>query len=682
MDEDVDAALRLIGSLSILGDRFEVHVASQITGIAPEDLLRILEIAAREGVVVVEGGFVRFTPGRREQAYGNLGPHGRAKAHAQAAEILDRIHPRDLTAIADQRAGGVAVLGLDAAIGGFEDAARAAERALDWERAARLWQRAAEVAASGHDSRANPLALRRARCLFRAGLFDQAVTVCREVASEARAAGDGRLLADASLVVRGIGDRDTCAVLLDLCRDALRGVDDDVVLRSRLQSQIIMLSSEQSPVAMEDAEAIENVRIAEGSGDGQALVEALHALQMVSAGPRNATRRLEIAERVERLCHEEGLVEYLAWPLAWRVDVLFQLGQRPALDNAIERLEEYADRRNDALATWRARMARATMAQHEGRFEDAIRLGGQAQELGARGNHRGSEFLYRILVSVCHVKTGGPIESSVGGAQPGPQAFHAFTAMLAAESGDLETAAALFPMVLPALDELDGGDPQVPTHVAFATVAWALNRTDAAPAIYAALEPFAEELANSASGQSASMGSVSRYLGQMATLMADWDRIEVDYARAMRRNIETGARAEVAETRFDWASALLRHGLARDRERASALLQAALRDATDLGMEPLRRRAVAKVAGLRDGGSPITARELEVADLVAAGLSNKEVANQLSISVRTAENHLLSVMNKLGMVNRAQVATWVTRTRAMAEAPAMDSVDPVDRVEP
>ena len=57
---------------------------------------------------------------------------------------------------------------------------------------------------------------------------------CRRVASEARAVGDGRLLAEASLVVRGIGDYDTCAVLLDLCRDALRSVVEDAVLRSRL----------------------------------------------------------------------------------------------------------------------------------------------------------------------------------------------------------------------------------------------------------------------------------------------------------------------------------------------------------------------------------------------------------------------------------------------------------------
>ena len=137
----------------------------------------------------------------------------------------------------------------------------------------------------------------------------------------------------------------------------------------------------------------------------------------------------------------------------------------------------------------------------------------------------------------------------------------------------------------------------------------------------------------------------------------------------MRRNLETGARGEVAETRFDWATALLRRGLARDRERASAMLDAAARGATELGMEPLRRRAADAVAALKAGRSPLTARELEVVSLVTEGLTNKEVAARLRVSVRTAENHLLNVMNKLGLGNRAEVAAWVTRSRSTGKSP-------------
>jgi DNA-binding CsgD family transcriptional regulator len=669
MDGNVGSAPGVIGAISVLGDRFDVQLAIEITGLAPADLLRALDDAQREGVVAVEHGLVRFSPGRREQAYDDLGTLGQATAHAHAAETLERMRPADLQGIAEQRAGAVAVLGLEAALGALDAAASGAERALDWEGAARLWQRAAEVAAREHDARAGPLAIRRSRCQFRDGVFGEALAVCRQVAREARAAGDWRLLADAALVVRGIADRDTCEILLDFCRDALRSVGHDEVLGSRLQSQVLMLSSDLSRVPTEGSEAQENLHAAEASGDVNALVEALHAMYMVSAGPLNAARRLEIADRVERLCHDADLEDDLAWPLGWRIDYYFQIGQRPALDNAIARLEEYADRRNDALAKWRGRMARASLAQHEGRFAEAVRIGAEALEMAARGNHQAADFYYQILAFTCRMKTGvGSVEGLMQGAGGGgPDVFRIFWALMAAESGDLETAAAHFGQALPVMAELDGSDLQVVTHTAFAMVAWSLDRSDAAPAIYAALEPFADELAVGSSGQATSSGSVSRYLGQMAALIGAWDRVEVDFARAMRRNLETGAGGEVAETRFDWATALLRRGLARDRERASAMLEAAERGATELRMEPLRGRAAAALAALKGGRSPLTDRELEVAALVAEGLTNKEVAARLRLSVRTAENHVLNVMNKLGLDNRAQVAAWVTRARSTAD---------------
>ena len=86
-------------------------------------------------------------------------------------------------------------------------------------------------------------------------------------------------------------------------------------------------------------------------------------------------------------------------------------------------------------------------------------------------------------------------------------------------------------------------------------------------------------------------------------------------------------------------------------------------------MEPLRRRVAEAVATLKAGRSPLSDRELEVAALVAEGLTNKEVATRLRLSVRTAENHVLNVMNKLGLDNRAQVAAWFTRSRPTGDGP-------------
>ncbi|MCX5208456.1 LuxR C-terminal-related transcriptional regulator [Kitasatospora sp. NBC_00240] len=56
--------------------------------------------------------------------------------------------------------------------------------------------------------------------------------------------------------------------------------------------------------------------------------------------------------------------------------------------------------------------------------------------------------------------------------------------------------------------------------------------------------------------------------------------------------------------------------------------------------------------------SPLTAREEQVAELVAQGLSNKEIAAALVISQRTAEGHVQKILVKLGFTSRAHIATW------------------------
>ena len=58
---------------------------------------------------------------------------------------------------------------------------------------------------------------------------------------------------------------------------------------------------------------------------------------------------------------------------------------------------------------------------------------------------------------------------------------------------------------------------------------------------------------------------------------------------------------------------------------------------------------------------PLTDRELEVAELVANGLTNREIARRLGIAEWTAVNHLRKIMKKLSCTSRVQVAGWMAK---------------------
>lgn len=68
-------------------------------------------------------------------------------------------------------------------------------------------------------------------------------------------------------------------------------------------------------------------------------------------------------------------------------------------------------------------------------------------------------------------------------------------------------------------------------------------------------------------------------------------------------------------------------------------------------------------AGPGRSGPRLTDRELEVAELVAEGLTNQSIARRLSIAPRTAEAHVENIRRKLEVHSRAQIAVWVTEDR-------------------
>ena len=131
---------------------------------------------------------------------------------------------------------------------------------------------------------------------------------------------------------------------------------------------------------------------------------------------------------------------------------------------------------------------------------------------------------------------------------------------------------------------------------------------------------------------------------------------------AMRRRVH--AEYEMY-TQFRLAEALATHG---DTDRATAELGEAYERATRLGAEPLAddMRLLARGARLKlpgvavPGVNLLTAREADVLGLVAKGLTNREIGQQLYLSHRTVRNHLYRIFPKLGITSRTELAAVVS----------------------
>ena len=77
----------------------------------------------------------------------------------------------------------------------------------------------------------------------------------------------------------------------------------------------------------------------------------------------------------------------------------------------------------------------------------------------------------------------------------------------------------------------------------------------------------------------------------------------------------------------------------------------------------------------------LTAREREVMRLIARGYTYKEVARELSISVKTVETHVSSVLRKLQLSTRHQLTRWATERR-LSETPVAASRERTDLTRP
>lgn len=159
------------------------------------------------------------------------------------------------------------------------------------------------------------------------------------------------------------------------------------------------------------------------------------------------------------------------------------------------------------------------------------------------------------------------------------------------------------------------------------------------------------------------------YRGWIAGLAAgSTDEALASFAETLTRLTSLGLRLEEIWLRLDLSQALS----PRDRPGAIEQLHTVTRMARNAGArteerhaaQDLRRlgartwrRGPARAAGAMDDLSVLTAREIEIARAAAAGDSNPEIAERLFLSRRTVEHHLSTILRKLELRNRTELAS-------------------------
>ena len=258
-------------------------------------------------------------------------------------------------------------------------------------------------------------------------------------------------------------------------------------------------------------------------------------------------------------------------------------------------------------------------------------------------------------------------------------------AMSAAGIGDREQARAAYDRMAPA----DGWNP--PQFVwldLYATRVYLAARLDVRgdlPPLLEALDPYRGVHVAGGGGIVNYIGPVELWLGVGAAAIERWDDADRDLATAADQARAAGAPSFAVHADVERAEALLGRGGSGDARLARTLLDRTRPIAVRLGMPEFLQRIDAALARLAADG-PLSPRELEVAALVAEGRTNKEIAAELYLSERTAQNHVQHILTKLGFDNRTQVAAWYPRPlverqrhgladRTITSTPERDPVD-------
>jgi class 3 adenylate cyclase/DNA-binding CsgD family transcriptional regulator len=626
----------------------------------------------------------------QDAAYRSLLTARRQALHHRVAVTLEALFPDRL----EEHYGSLAHHYLEAAQG--DEVAKAiayARRAGDrnmalpaYAEAARFYHMALEALERQgpvDEAQRCPLLLVLGEAQRKAGEHLQAQATLQRAADSARTLGVTALLAQAALELESLTQHvglpaEPIVHLLEEVRQKLGSADSLLaakILGSLARALRFTGAQQQAVVYAQQALAM-----ARRFDDPAVLAANLNHMVHVLEGPEHTPQRLTYVTEIVPLATVGNARELLNDAYWWRVYCLLELGDISAIDAAIEAHAGIAQELQQPLYLCLTTQLRAMRALLAGRFEDSERLAQEALTIGQSLQTENVAGIFGLQMFTLRREQGRlrELEPAVRyfvQQHTTAAAWRPGLALIYSELGRTREARTEFEyLARHDFTDLPRDALWMASMTYLTDVCTFLRDTARAAILYQLLLPYDERTVVIGNAV-ACYGAMSRYLGALATTMGHWDTAAQHFEHALAMNARTEAWPWLAHTQHAYATMLLARNQPGDGDKATALLDSALVTVRELGMRALEERLTARLGpnftplppAAPSSLDDLSQREVEVLRLLAAGKSNRDIAEALYISLNTVATHVRNILTKTGTANRTEAAAYAMRHGLLAK---------------
>jgi hypothetical protein len=397
---------------------------------------------------------------------------------------------------------------------------------------------------------------------------------------------------------------------LPLLEEALAVLgSDETPLRARVLAHLALWEVRPAARQRRVARGHEALELARRIGDPTTLAAVLHSACRTLYEPGNLELRRALAIEevaVAELSADESCIATARLDL---FQTLLQRGEIAAADAEIDTYTSYAESTRAPHRQWRAATYRVMRALLAGRFEESEALAWHSLQWAQRVPElaEAAAQIFGIQMFELRRQQGRIAElqdSVVAFAErTAVPAWRAAAALVHAEVGRIEEARCeLERLGARSFADVPKDQLWLPTLAVLADVCAVLDHSACADTLYALLQPFAREYIMV--GDVVCFGSASRSLGVLATTLWQWEDAGAHFETALATHAQVGASPWLAHTQANYGAMLVQRGESADRDRALALLDAAMDRAHTLRMQALFEKARALTLRVQGDSSP------------------------------------------------------------------------------